>query len=192
MQSLARTSERGSTETVAESVVNPGSTFIPSPKVKSFKMALSIEQAWKELTDEKNHTSWIVLKVDGKDIVFDCKGEGGLPEFKQKLHEDQLQFGAIRVFGTDSKERVASVRPKFIGVTWVGPKVSPMKRAGTLKFNEKVRKTFNGTSGWQQLDDISLLTKERLAKALDRAGGDQIDNYDFGGGEVVAIKDLAA
>jgi hypothetical protein len=49
------------------------------------------------------------------------------------LQEDEAAFGVFKVVGVDERENVTSRRPKYIGVTYIGPKVRPPARAARAK-----------------------------------------------------------
>jgi len=92
------------------------------------------ENVWREnVMNDKCDDNWCVYTLKGKKkrkIVLSGKGAGGLQEFEKALQDDQVQFGGFRVTGVDRKGTCTSVRSKFVFVTWVGPKVSVIKRAG--------------------------------------------------------------
>ena len=143
------------------------------------------ENAWREsVMNDKSKDNWCVYTLKGKKkrrIVLSGKGPGGLKEFNEALKEDQIQFGGFRVTGVDRKGACTSVRSKFVFVTWVGPKVSVVRRAGVPSLSVAIGKYFEGRhldlKAMGDLDDLNAATIEKQLRAV--GGSHQVDEYDF-------------
>jgi len=152
-----------------------------------------LDLEWQALTDSKSELSWILFGFDstGKKLEPQEKGTGGLSALAGKFDEKQIQFAALKVVTKDqASSRLASSRPKYIGITWVGKSVSPMKRIGGLKAKDEVAKVFRGAGVWTQYTDTSEISAKDLARQLSHSGGDQVDEYDFGDGTVVKASEI--
>eukprot|EP00940_MAST-03C_sp_MAST-3C-sp2_P002215 g2215.t1 len=132
------------------------------------------ENAWREsVMNDKSKDNWCLYTLKGKKkrrIVLSGKGPGGLKEFNEALKEDQIHFGGFRVTGVDRKGACTSVRSKFVFVTWVGPKVSVMRRAGVPSLSVAIGKYFEGRHlDLKAMGDASDLNAAAIEKQL-RAG----------------------
>ena len=79
------------------------------------------------------------------------------------------------------KVHARGVRSKFVFVTWVGPKVSVVRRAGVPSLSVAIGKYFEGRhldlKAMGDLDDLNAATIEKQLRAV--GGSHQVDEYDF-------------
>lgn len=150
----------------------------------------SIEQSWKDLTTANNETNWILWQLDGSKLVLKATGTGGLPELRSTLEgqEESVLFGGFQVIGVDDRGSTTSKRYKYIALTFVGSKVSVLKKAKVSVQRTEVQKKMKGFTAAFDFNDPAELTPEEISKILLKSGGAHKPNsYDFGGGETLPL-----
>lgn len=91
-------------------------------------------EAWKDLTNEKSPTNWILVGFIDKNTekleVVEV-GTSGLKGLRAKLKADnsRVYFGALGVSALDKRGSMVSKRPKFIAFSMVGSGCTEMQRA---------------------------------------------------------------
>lgn len=103
-----------------------------------------------------------VFKFDGSKIVCSSKGSD-FDKFREQFADNERAFGYIRIQTGDEMSK----RQKFLFVTWVGPKVSVIKRAkmSTDKSMVKSVVSVNQLYNFNLYESYQNLTK-KLEKAL--------------------------
>eukprot|EP00029_Vermamoeba_vermiformis_P002524 TRINITY_DN128_c0_g1_i1.p1 TRINITY_DN128_c0_g1~~TRINITY_DN128_c0_g1_i1.p1 ORF type:complete len:142 (+),score=41.13 TRINITY_DN128_c0_g1_i1:277-702(+) len=136
----------------------------------------AVPALWEEL--RKDQANWVLFTYgDNNTIVEAGKGNGGFAEFKSHLKEDGIFYGGFRVMAVDEEN---SKRSKFIFVTWVGEKVSPLKRARVSTHKPLVREKCVGAHIELQAASEDDLTEEVVTKKLASSGGaHQPTGYEF-------------
>jgi len=148
-----------------------------------------LHATWKELTEGKTGTNWILWAVgdDGKSLAVVGKGTGGLSELLQQLSDDtKVYFGAFLVTGVDVRENVTSRRPKFVVFNYIGSKVSALKKAKVSVQKQDVQKFWQGiAASLDVFDPAHDLAQAEVAKKLLAAGGaHKPTQYEFGPDQV--------
>lgn len=150
-----------------------------------------MEAAWKQLTDDKDATNWILLGFPKKTLDVVGSGSGGLSELVGKFDDAEVMFAAFKVLGVDDKAAVTSSRSKYIGVTFVGGNVSGMKKSRTLSSKEEINMLFQGCAASMQISAADELTAIEVARKLLASGGAHKPvHYDFGGDETINLSEM--
>jgi len=137
--------------------------------------ASAIKPAWHQLRNDGD-VSFIVFKHSGTSLEESAKGSGGLSEFKNNLDPSQVLFGGIRVLAVDGESK----RSKFIFVTWVGPEVTPLKRARATTETPVVREQCPGFHVSLEAREQDDITEEIVIKRLKEVGGSHApDSFEF-------------
>ncbi|EGG16271.1 actin binding protein [Cavenderia fasciculata] len=130
-------------------------------------------EAYREVLADGNDTNWTLFGYEGNStIVLQGKGSGGLEELKSNLHDDQVQFGYLRVTSGDSESK----RAKFVLISWCGEKVGPLKRAKLSVHKASVKKVILNfavevhAEKQEELDEDEINTKVRKASGADYSG----------------------
>ena len=73
-----------------------------------------MQEAWKEVRNEKSDTDWVLFGYEGTtfDLKLVSKGEDGIDELKEDLNPCQIMYGIIRV-----KDPKTSL-PKYVLLHW--------------------------------------------------------------------------
>jgi len=153
-----------------------------------------LESAWKNLTRHESSINWILFGFESPNSnklhVVDT-GSGGLEELKSKLDENSVQFAAFRVVGVDNRETTISRRPKFIYISYVGPKVGVLKKARVSVMKPDVARFFQSSALNLEISDASELTKYDVSKRLLASGGAHKPTYyEFADNDYIQIADL--
>jgi len=147
---------------------------------------------WKELTDGKTGTNWILWGVsdDAKSLQVVGKGTGGLSELVATLSDEaKVFFGAFLVTGVDIRENVTSRRPKFVAFNYIGLKVPALKKARVSVQKQDVQKFWQGiAASLDVFDPVKDLAQAEIAKKLLAAGGaHKPTQYEFGPDQVYLL-----
>jgi len=95
------------------------------------------------------------------------KGAGGVEELKALLEEDQCQYAYIRVISGDAESK----RSKFVFLSWVGERVSPLKRAKVSVHKANVKKVIQSYAVEVHAESLEELTEEDILAKVRKAGG---------------------
>jgi len=159
-------------------------------------MAQSPSGAWKNLTDDKDPTNWVMMGFDAsKNMQVLNTGHAGLNELKTHFDEKQVHVAALKVVGVDQQQNVTSKRPKYVLITFIGKSVSPLRKGLILQKKAEIDNTCKGVTCLLQYSDCAAPPKElthlAVGKALLAAGGAHKPVfYDFGGNEHLALKSI--
>ncbi len=143
----------------------------------------SISEAWTEIRADDGQTNWMLLGYDeansnSKSIKIELvgKGTGGYDEFIQQLSEDRAMYGVFKVIAVDDDSR----RTKFVFVTFLGPKLPPLKRARVSTHKTAFAKLFNGFHTEVYATTPDDITQEEIVKKLNSStGAHKPKSYEF-------------
>jgi len=154
----------------------------------------SLKASWDELTAKEGKTNWILFSFENDKstkLVSSATGPGGLDELKGNFKDDQIHYGAFRVTGVDNRETTVSRRPKFIWFTYIGPKLSVLKKARTSTQKPDLAKFFQSAQMNLELSSTDDLTKLEVGKRLLASGGAHKPTYyEFADGDILNIADI--
>jgi hypothetical protein len=151
---------------------------------KSINMEGDVRTAWAEMQDDKSPIGWVVAKYsdDGKTIMLQDKGEGGLSAFKAQLG-DNGAWGGFRCYGVDKRGGLECKRPKFVFVCYKPETMSGIKKARQASHKGDVKEAFPGAhvdiivETMKDLDEQDLITKLQAATGAHKPNG-----YEFEAG----------
>jgi len=164
------------------------SLFARSPKSKTSESETvpeELRKQWYEFTSPKSTLSWVLLgysDTKSKKVVLLSTGKSGLGELKKAMDETAVQFGAFRVVATDEH----STRPKFVGFTLVGSKLSPSQRVQAMHVKEVQRDLITGLATQLHVEHASELVEDKISAQLIGVERGAL-SYDFGGGSVYEV-----
>ncbi|PIK62629.1 coactosin-like protein [Apostichopus japonicus] len=126
-----------------------------------------IYQAYTDVRDDNNETAWALVKyAEDKSMVLHGVGTD-YEEMISGLQEDERAYGYVRlVVGDELSKRV-----KFALITWIGPSVSPMKKAAVSTDKGTIKSVFQQFQIEVQADDLRELKKSELEALIRKAGG---------------------
>lgn len=133
--------------------------------------APEIAQAYEAVRNDRDETNWMLITwAEGsKDKVWTLAGQGtgGLAELKEKLSDEFIGFGYIRVISGDEMSR----RPKFVMIKFVGKKNKLNRKANINLQRGEVEKVLSQTNVSLEVDSVDELTEEDVMDRVDKAGG---------------------
>jgi len=154
----------------------------------------SLKKSWDDLTAKEGKTNWILFTFENDKstkLVVAGEGAGGVDELKSKLDDNAIMYGAFKVTGVDNRETTVSRRPKFIWFTFVGPKVSVLKKARTSTQKPELAKFFSSAQLNLELSGSDDLTKNDVGKRLLASGGaHKPTHYEFADGDLLPLTDI--
>jgi len=156
---------------------------------------MSMEEAFKEVTDLKSETNWMVVGFpDGsKALALIGKGTGGIDEMAAKFDDKEIMWAGLLVKGVDQQENVTSIRPKIVRISFNGKTVPVMKRNRTLQFKAPIDKLFQGVAIDYQCSTIGEVEPLAIAmKLLASGGAHKPTHWDFGGGQSISLQEAPA
>ncbi|XP_023221974.1 coactosin-like protein [Centruroides sculpturatus] len=122
--------------------------------------------AYEDVRSDLTKTNWAIFKYDGTMISYDSSGDD-LSEINSKFSDDERAFAFVRVIAGDEMSK----RTKFVFLTWIGPKVSPLKRARVSTDKALVKQIIQNFAVELQLENADDLTEDYLRKEVKKAGG---------------------
>jgi len=157
-----------------------------------------LKAAIKSVTDSKNPNNWCVLGFAGETERLEVvgTGTGGLKELKTKMKDwnSRVLFGTLLVVGVDVRNNVISRRDKFVHFSYVGTAVPELVKARSNFQKNKIRNMFGSVTMTMELHGGRLgdqFTEKNIATLLLAAGAaHKPNNYDFGGGNVLALDEV--
>jgi hypothetical protein len=107
-----------------------------------------LAEAWKDLTNEKTATNFIIVGFVDKNtekLEIVEVGTTGLKGLRTKLKADnsRVLFGALNVLALDKRGSTTSKRPKFVAFSYVGSSATEMQRANSSFQKNKVMQLFS-------------------------------------------------
>jgi len=122
---------------------------------------------YQEVRNDSNDTNWCLFGYEGNAIVVQGKGSGDLEELKGSLAEDQVQYGYLRVISGDSESK----RAKFVFISWVGERVSPLKRAKVSVHKASVKQVIQSYAVEVHAEKPDELNPDEVLAKVRKAGG---------------------
>eukprot|EP01110_Echinostelium_bisporum_P013258 TRINITY_DN8702_c0_g1_i1.p1 TRINITY_DN8702_c0_g1~~TRINITY_DN8702_c0_g1_i1.p1 ORF type:complete len:145 (+),score=76.54 TRINITY_DN8702_c0_g1_i1:63-497(+) len=128
--------------------------------------------SYAEVRSDANDTNWVVFGYEGNAIVVIGKGSGDVEEMKGVLAEDQVAYGYLRVISGDNESK----RAKFVFVSWVGERVSPLKRAKVSVHKANIKSIIQSfavevhAENAGELNESEIMTKVRKSGGADYSG----------------------
>lgn len=144
---------------------------------------VEITNAWEDVLSHSAN-KWLLLSFEGASNTLEIsgKGDGGFNEMKASLDPSKVMFGALKIFAVDDRGSGAvSRREKLVGITYLGEKVSILKKARASVQKEQVSKILRGIQVTFDFDDPDEFTQEALTQKLMACGGAHKPGYyEFG------------
>ncbi|KAJ2354491.1 hypothetical protein IWW50_003685 [Coemansia erecta] len=134
-----------------------------------------ILKAYDDVCDDKSKLNWILLTfADAKSnaLTVGHKGEGGIDQLKEHLSDEEAAFGYIRVTMSNDEH---SQRTKYVLISWIGSRVSYMRRARLSVQKSDVTKVLRYFSIEVPATELSEVDAKDIDVQLKKAGG---ANYD--------------
>uniref|UniRef100_A0A1W7RAM9 Coactosin-like protein n=1 Tax=Hadrurus spadix TaxID=141984 RepID=A0A1W7RAM9_9SCOR len=122
--------------------------------------------AYEDVRSDLSKTMWALFKYEGTRIIHDSSGED-LSDVALKLTDDDRAFIFVRVATGDEMSK----RTKFVFLTWIGPNVSPLKRARVSTDKALVKQIVQNFAVELQLETADDITTDYLQKEVKKAGG---------------------
>ena len=135
---------------------------------------------WTIVSDQSTPAgAWVMSDVKGVET-----GSGsGLNSLGEAFASDKVQFAVIRVLGVDEQSSPASRHSKLVRINWVGSKVPPMKKMGSLQGKQLIAELWNGCAVEIDSSNAKDLSMNRVALELVRCSGAyKPARYEFGDG----------
>lgn len=151
------------------------------------------ERSYRKVFDDEKPETWCWLGYQGRTLVPDGAGTGGLAEMIAQVDDSKILYGLLRLNKTD--DGGDSKRVKFVYLTWVGEAASPLKKGNVTVHKKEVATLFKGYHIEKQIYERDALEglEGEIDAELKKAGG---ANYDMGNtrtgakaGQSSALKD---
>ncbi|XP_071172915.1 coactosin-like protein [Mytilus edulis] len=127
----------------------------------------SIYDAYEEVRKDGSETNWLLLSFDDANkIVLDSTGVD-FEEFREKFTDEARLFGYLKVISGDE----LSKRSKFVLITWIGPKVSVLKKAKMSADKGVVKEVLRNFAIEELFTDRSEVREESIKAKVAKAGG---------------------
>lgn len=127
---------------------------------------VAITRAYEDVRRDNSETQWAVFKYDGSKIIA-AKTGVNFSDFESQFGDEDRAYGYLRLQTGDE----LSKRAKFVFITWVGPSVSPLKRAKMSTDKALIKEILSNFAVELQTENIADFTLENLENELLRAGG---------------------
>ena len=125
-----------------------------------------IRAAYEDVRSDESETNWAVFKYDGKLIGHAGSGVE-YQEFLDQCGDDERVYSYLRFETGDEMSR----RKKFAFVTWIGPSVSPLKKAKVSTDKAFVKAICYDFGKEILADEKPELKYEKILKQLELASG---------------------
>lgn len=109
----------------------------------------------------------VFVYQDAKNIVVGAKGEDGFAGALAHFHEDSRAYAFIRVQTGDD----LSSRAKFVLITWVGEKVSPLQKARVSTDKAVLKGVVRDFSVEVFANTLAECDEETVMKSVNKAMG---------------------
>ncbi|XP_052063403.1 coactosin-like protein [Mytilus californianus] len=127
----------------------------------------NIYDAYEDVRKDDSDTNWLVLTFDDANkIVLESTG-ADFGEFRDKFTDDARLFGYLKVISGDE----LSKRSKFVFITWIGPKVSVLKKAKMSADKGVVKEVIRNFAIEELFTDRSEVKEESIKAKVAKAGG---------------------
>ncbi|CAI8038872.1 Coactosin-like protein [Geodia barretti] len=124
------------------------------------------QTAYEEVRSDDNETMWCALQYDGKKLEVSCTGTD-YSELLGLMGDDERVYAYVRFETGDEMSR----RAKFAFITWIGPSVSPLKKAKVSTDKAFVKAVWPNFGKEILADEKSELKQEKILKILEAASG---------------------
>jgi len=126
-----------------------------------------LQAAYQEVRSDANDTNWCLFGYEGNAIKLQGKGSGDVEELKALLQEDQAQYGYLRTISGDNESK----RAKFVFISWVGERLSPLKRAKVSVHKANVKQIIQSYAIEVHAETHSELSEQDILARVRKAGG---------------------
>ncbi|XP_063441054.1 coactosin-like protein [Mytilus trossulus] len=127
----------------------------------------NIYDAYEEVRKDDSETNWLLLSFDDANkIVLDSTGVD-FEQFREKFTDEARLFGYLKVISGDE----LSKRSKFVFITWIGPKVSVLKKAKMSADKGVVKEVLRNFAIEELFTDRSEVKEESIKSKVAKAGG---------------------
>jgi len=153
----------------------------------------AVKDSWAKLCEQKGETNWVIWGFEKGTQKLEIIGEGtgGINELTEKLDDERVQFGGLKVLGVDKQPNLTAYRIKAVFFSWTGPKIPAMQRGKVSFQSAAVAPIASGQAAHIQFSDKDNFTPAEIGRKLIQVGGaHKPTHYDFGGGIELAIADL--
>ncbi|XP_049849120.1 uncharacterized protein LOC126317493 [Schistocerca gregaria] len=120
---------------------------------------------------DTNDTNWVLVSYEGsrrsRTLRLVGFGSGGFGEFKEKLRDDAVGYGLLRLNEVIDE----SVTVKFVFVNWIGEEVDRMQRAYLSTHKGFVTELFSPFHVDHECTNKSEITEEILTGKIKKAAG---------------------
>ena len=129
----------------------------------------AIAEAYQEVQTSEEVNWCLFGYTDNTQKVLNLvgKGNGGLEELKGHLAEDQCFYGYVKFITGDEESK----RTKFLFLTWVGEKVSPLRRARISVHKADVKTIVKNFAVEVHVTTLDEVDEEAFKTLLVKAGG---------------------
>ncbi|XP_038070126.1 coactosin-like protein isoform X2 [Patiria miniata] len=125
-----------------------------------------VREAYETVRDDDNDITWFALKYDGRQLASPITGSD-YADFLALCGGDDRVYGYVRVETGDEM----NPRAKFAFITWIGPSVSPLKKA-RVSTDKAFVKAITTQFGKEILaDELDELRYDRVKAILEKASG---------------------
>jgi len=128
----------------------------------------ALGQAYNDVRNDKVATTWCVFTYQGeKRITLQASGQGDWEEFTSNFTDDACQFGFVRVTSGDEESK----RAKFVFISWVGVKVSALKRAKVSVHKANIKEVIRDYAAEIHAEDRADIEHAKVMAIVVKAGG---------------------
>jgi len=126
----------------------------------------AIAEAYAEISNLRGSTNWVLLGYkDNTHISVVGKGSGGPSEIQGQLHDDQVNYGLVRVnFQADDD----TTRTKFVFFAWAGPSASILRKGKISVHKASIKSIFKDFAVELQTDSKDELSEAEIIKQVKR------------------------
>jgi len=133
-----------------------------------------VYSVYNEITDRKTSTCWACFIYDEKSkqkkLTLKSKGSTGIADIVKELLPNERAWVYSRLTGADLSQ------PKYVLITWIPEKISPIKRAESLLHKSTVYEIFTNVSIHIHASDITDIDEATLYKKIGSFGGTGYNN----------------
>ncbi|XP_032232708.1 coactosin-like protein isoform X2 [Nematostella vectensis] len=126
-----------------------------------------ITEACVDIRNNDSENTWAVFTYDESNTICLHKSGKEYDEFLAEFDESDRAYAYVRIETGDELSR----RAKFAFITWVGPSVSPLKKAKVSTDKAFVKQVLQNFAVEIQADDKSELQYDHVKSVVQKAGG---------------------
>jgi serine/threonine-protein phosphatase 2B catalytic subunit len=132
-----------------------------------------VYSTYNEITDRKTPTCWASFIYDEKSkkkkLILKTKGSTGIADIIKELLPNERAWVYSRL-GADLSQ------PKYVLITWIPERISPIKRAESLLHKSTVHEIFTNVSIHINASDVTDIDEVTLHKKIGSFGGTGYNN----------------